>query len=59
MLTILGRKQPFCDGIGRRSEVFATLYRHLGIDVASVKLPDFNGRPQYLLEHRDVIRELI
>ena len=40
-------------------EVFATLYRQLGIDVASVKLPDLNGRPQYLLEHRDVIDELV
>jgi len=40
-------------------EVFATLYRNLGIDVENIKLPDFNGRPQYLLEHRDVIRELI
>ena len=38
--------------------VFATLYKHLGIDVASVKIPDFNGRPQYLLQHRDAIREL-
>jgi hypothetical protein len=40
-------------------EVFATLYRQLGIDVANVKLADLNGRPQYLLEHRDVIHELI
>ena len=38
--------------------VFATHYKHLGIDVASVKIPDFNGRPQYLLQHRDAIREL-
>ena len=38
--------------------VFATLYKHLGIDVASVKIPDFNGRPQYLLQHRDAISEL-
>lgn len=40
-------------------EVFSTLYRQLGIDVANVKLPDLSGRPQYLLEHRDVIDELI
>jgi len=40
-------------------EVFSTLYRQLGIDVASVKIPDLSGRPQYLLEHRDVVRELI
>jgi hypothetical protein len=40
-------------------EVFATLYHQLGIDVSQVTLPDFSGRPQYLLEHRDVIRELV
>jgi len=39
-------------------EVFATLYRHLGIDVDRVKISDLNGRPQYLLEHRDTIPEL-
>jgi len=40
-------------------EVFATLYHQLGIDVASVKLTDLNGRPQYLLDHRGVIPELL
>ena len=40
-------------------QVFATLYRQLGIDVSSVTLSDFNGRPQYLLEHQDVVQELI
>ena len=40
-------------------EVFATLYRQLGIDGSNVKLPDFSGRPEYLLEHRNVIRELV
>ena len=40
-------------------QVLATLYRQLGLDVANIKVPDLNGRPQYLLEHREVIRELI
>jgi hypothetical protein len=31
-------------------EVFATLYRHLGIDVHKVMLNDFSGRPQHLVE---------
>jgi hypothetical protein len=31
-------------------EVFATLYRHLGIDVSRVTIPDLNGRPQYLVD---------
>ena len=39
--------------------VFATLYRQLGIDVSRVKIPDLNGRPQYLLEHREPIKELL
>ncbi|MEE3373432.1 MAG: DUF1501 domain-containing protein [Planctomycetota bacterium] len=39
--------------------VFATLYRQLGLDVSQIKVPDLNGRPQYLLEHRDVIPELL
>ena len=40
-------------------QVFATLYRQLGIDVSRVTLTDFNGRPQFLLDHHDVIRELL
>lgn len=40
-------------------EVFATLYNRLGIDVASATIPDQSGRPQYLVDHREPIRELI
>jgi hypothetical protein len=40
-------------------EVFATLYRNLGIDVRSVQLFDTAGRPQYLVEKRDAIQELV
>lgn len=40
-------------------EVFATLYHALGIDVVSTTLIDPSGRPQYLVERRNVIRELI
>jgi hypothetical protein len=38
--------------------VLATLYHVLGIDPGRT-LPDFNGRPQYLLDDRDVIAELV
>jgi hypothetical protein len=38
-------------------EIFATLYRNLGIDVDSTRLTDFAGRPQFLSE-RQPIREL-
>jgi hypothetical protein len=38
--------------------VLATLYHVLGIDPATT-LPDHNGRPIYLLDERDPIRELV
>mgnify|MGYP001296006913 CR=1 FL=1 len=31
-------------------EVYATIYKNLGIDLDSQRLFDFNGRPQYLIE---------
>ncbi|MGE0375096.1 MAG: DUF1501 domain-containing protein, partial [Planctomycetaceae bacterium] len=31
-------------------EVFATLYRNVGIDVSTVQITDLNGRPRYLVE---------
>jgi uncharacterized protein (DUF1501 family) len=40
-------------------EVFATLYRNLGIDVKTAQLIDTAGRPQYLVDKRDVIAELV
>lgn len=40
-------------------EVFATLYRQLGIDVGTTTIPDHSGRPQYLLDHHEPIRELV
>lgn len=40
-------------------EVFATLYNRLGIDVGNTTTPDQAGRPQYLVDHRQPIRELI
>lgn len=40
-------------------EVFATLYHRLGIDPATATIPDQAGRPQYLLDQREPIRELI
>ena len=39
--------------------VFATLYRQLGIDPADTTIPDRAGRPQYLVDHRDPVDELI
>ena len=40
-------------------EVFATLYRNLGIDTNTIKIPDLNGRPRYLVDdNRQPIAEL-
>ena len=40
-------------------EVLATLYHNLGIDTAATTITDPSGRPQYLLDYREPIRELI
>ncbi len=40
-------------------EVFATLYHNLGIDVSKPQLIDPNGRPQYLVDYREPIHELV
>lgn len=40
-------------------EVFATLYHRLGIDTGSATIPDQAGRPQYLVDHREPIKELL
>jgi uncharacterized protein (DUF1501 family) len=40
-------------------EVFATLYHRLGIDVNTVTLNDLSGRPQYLVDQVQPMRELI
>jgi len=39
--------------------VFHTIYQQLGIDSNSVVLMDPNGRPQYLVEDRQLITELL
>jgi hypothetical protein len=40
-------------------EVLATVYHNLGINPMSTTLNDPTGRPQYLLDHREPIRELV
>jgi hypothetical protein len=42
----------------RVSNVLATIYRVLGIDPATT-FTDYNGRPQYVLEDREPVRELL
>ena len=40
-------------------DVFATLYHNLGIDVSRTTIADHNGRPQFLLDRQEPIRELV
>ncbi len=40
-------------------EVFATLYHSLGIDVNTATINDLSGRPQYLIDGVQPIRELV
>jgi hypothetical protein len=40
-------------------EIFATLYEKLGIDVNKVTLPDLGGRPQYLVDGCQPMKELL
>lgn len=46
------RGAPYTPG-----NVLSNLYRHLGIDPAAT-IPDHNGRPTYVLDERDPVREL-
>jgi hypothetical protein len=39
-------------------EVFASLYRHMGLDPHSITLPDFSGRPQYIVDSYEPLSEL-
>jgi len=40
-------------------EVHATLYRNMGIDLHTTQFIDPAGRPQYILEYQDPIKELV
>jgi hypothetical protein len=40
-------------------QVFATVYHQLGIDPNTITLTDPNGRPQYLVDNRQLIEELV
>lgn len=39
--------------------IFHTVYHQLGIDANAVTLPDPNGRPQFLVDERELITELL
>jgi hypothetical protein len=40
-------------------EIVSTIYKNLGIDCHMTTLRDPTGRPQYLVDHRDPLPELV
>ena len=40
-------------------DLWATMFHHLGIDARSVSFEDRTGRPTYLIERGEPIRELV
>ena len=40
-------------------DVFATLYKNLGLDARQITIDDPQGRPQYLLDDGEVIHEVV
>ena len=40
-------------------QVFATVYKQLGLDPNIITLTDPNGRPQFLVDDRTLIEELV
>lgn len=39
-------------------EVFASLYQHMGVDSSTLTMPDFSGRPQYIVGDHKPLPEL-
>lgn len=59
---VIGSTNRLGDDVASRpvhyKDIFATLYHNLGIDARTVTVPDPHGRPQFLLDDGNVIREL-
>jgi hypothetical protein len=60
---VIGRSSPRGEYVVDRpfspQDVAATVYHHLGIDGRSITFDDRTGRPTYLIEQGDPIRELV
>lgn len=60
---VIGKTDAHAAAIKERpvhiQEVMATAYHHLGLDPKTTTITDPAGRPQYLVDHNDPIRELI
>lgn len=59
----IGKSSPRGEYVAERpfdpQDVSATIYHHLGIDAHEITFPDRSGRPMYLLEKGEPIRELV
>ena len=59
---VIGSTNRLGDDVASRpvhyKDIFATLYHNLGIDARTVTVTDPQGRPQFLLDDGNVIREL-
>jgi hypothetical protein len=60
---VIGKSNPRGEYVAERpldpQDVAATVYHHLGIDARNITFPDRTGRPMYLLERGEPIRELV
>ncbi|MDA1232445.1 MAG: DUF1501 domain-containing protein, partial [Planctomycetota bacterium] len=60
---VIGATNRLGDDVAARpvhyKDIFATLYHNLGIDARTVTVTDPQGRPQFLLDEGNVMRELI
>lgn len=60
---VIGRSSSRGEDVVERpldpQDVAATVYHHLGINARNITFPDHAGRPMYLIENGEPIRELI
>jgi len=60
---VVGKSSPRGEYVAERpldpQDVASTIYHHLGINAHSITVPDRSGRPMYLLEKGEAIRELV
>ena len=60
---VVGRSDAKGEGVADRplspEDVTATVYHHLGIDGRNLSFPGYDGRPLYVVERGEPIRELV
>ena len=60
---VIGRSDARGESVADRpispEDITATVYHHLGIDARRLTFPGYDGRPLYVVEQGEPIRELI